>query len=338
MKNILNKILLFIIFAFITYYNVSFTPFVIVTLISLCVASFMEYVSKDFIKTITFVGFILLCICDIRFIYYIPVIWYDIVLCKYQNAAVLAILPYIIYLDELDTRIIVLYIIVFTVEAVVKHLVCENTQRIKMYVNQRDELVEKQDNLEKKLKELADRQDTQTKIATLNERNRIAREIHDNVGHLLSSSIIQLGAIMMVTKEPETKASLEIVKQTLDKGMYSIRESVHDLRDESVDLYNSLQDIVNNYKFCELNFEYEIENQPSAKCCYAIIAIVKESLTNVIKHSTATKVNIRFYEHPQFYQLVITDNGKTKGNINIAGMGLDGISHRVETLNGIINI
>lgn len=338
MKNLLNKVVLFIIFTVITYYSTEFIPFVFVALISLCIASLMEYVNKDSIRTIIFVAFILLSIWNIDFAYYIPLILYDILLSRYQNASVLAVLPFIIYNDELGTKVIVFYIITFTVETVLKYLLCKNSERIQMYVQQRDELFEKQKSLEKKIKELADKQDIQTNIATLNERNRIAREIHDNVGHLLSSSIIQLGAIMMVTKDSDTKASLETLKETLDKGMHSIRQSVHRLHDDSVDLYNSLHEIVCNYTFCEVDFIYEVDEQPNVNCCYAIIAIIKESLTNVIKHSDATKVIIRFFEHPQFYQLVITDNGKIKGSRNMAGMGLESIKQRIDLLNGVINI
>lgn len=62
--------------------------------------------------------------------------------------------------------------------------------------------------LEQKNKELLEKQDYEIQVATLNERNRIAREIHDSVGHLLSRSILQLGALKAVHRqEPELNAS-----------------------------------------------------------------------------------------------------------------------------------
>ena len=63
--------------------------------------------------------------------------------------------------------------------------------------------------MEQKNKELLEKQDYEIQVATLNERNRIAREIHDSVGHLLSRSILQLGALKAVHRqEPELNAQL----------------------------------------------------------------------------------------------------------------------------------
>jgi len=58
--------------------------------------------------------------------------------------------------------------------------------------------------LRQKNRELIEKQDYEIRLATLNERGRIAREIHDHVGHLLSRSILQIGALM-VTKGREQR-------------------------------------------------------------------------------------------------------------------------------------
>lgn len=73
-------------------------------------------------------------------------------------------------------------------------------------------------------------------LQTLRERNRIAREIHDNVGHMLSRSILQMGALITIHKEEPLHGQLAGVGETLNQAMNSIRESVHDLHDESIDL------------------------------------------------------------------------------------------------------
>ncbi|QSX07378.1 two-component sensor histidine kinase [Sedimentibacter sp. zth1] len=208
-----------------------------------------------------------------------------------------------------------------------------------LYLTQRDTLVELNISLKSKLNELKDRQDEEVNLATLNERNRIAREIHDNVGHLLTSSILQIGAIMLTTKDESTKNNLEIVKNTLDTGMTSIRNSVHGLRDTSINLYMQLKEIVDSFNYCSINFNYEIRSIICIKAKYAIISIVKEALNNVIKHSNATQVTINLYEHPKILQVIIFDNGSINTNITYTtGMGIEGIKQRVLSLNGIINI
>ena len=192
-------------------------------------------------------------------------------------------------------------------------------------------------NLENKIEDLLTREDSQVNIATLNERNRISREIHDNVGHLLTSSIIQIGAVMAITKEENTKELLGNIKNTLDLGMNSIRDSIHNLHNDSVDLYLQLSNILKNFKFCKVDFLYEVSSDMEINYKYAVIAIVKEALANVIKHSNATKVIIRLYEHPSLYQLIIHDNGNKKEKLSEGGMGLEGIKSRVNNLNGIVN-
>lgn len=63
------------------------------------------------------------------------------------------------------------------------------------------------------------------RIATLSERNRIAREIHDNVGHMLSRAILQLGAIMTVYRKDTIYDNLVPIKYSLDTAMNNIRKA-----------------------------------------------------------------------------------------------------------------
>ena len=102
--------------------------------------------------------------------------------------------------------------------------------------NLRDEVTEKNMQLKSTNEAIARAQDSEIHIATLKERNRIAREIHDNVGHMLTRSLLQAGALMIINKDEQLKEPLESLKTTLDNAMTSIRQSVHDLHDDSIDL------------------------------------------------------------------------------------------------------
>ncbi|MCD8501227.1 MAG: histidine kinase [Bacillaceae bacterium] len=207
------------------------------------------------------------------------------------------------------------------------------------YIIQRDSLTELSISLEEKINELVSKQDVEVNLATLNERNRIAREIHDNVGHLLTSSILQLGAAIALSKEENTVKNLEVVKDTLNEGMNSIRESVHNLHEHSIDLYGEINKLLKNFTFCKTTFNYDITGEIHAKAKYAIIGIVKEALSNVMKHSNGDQVSISLYEHPKLFQLIIYDNGTKKPDpSNVKGMGLESIRQRVASLNGIVNI
>lgn len=67
-------------------------------------------------------------------------------------------------------------------------------------------------------------QETQLALQIVEERNRIARDIHDNVGHLLSSAILQIGALEMINQEPKLKEPLENLSATVHTGMDRIRQ------------------------------------------------------------------------------------------------------------------
>ena len=72
---------------------------------------------------------------------------------------------------------------------------------------------------------------------------------------------------------------------------------------------------------------------------YTCLAICREALNNVMRHSNADKVLITAREHPGFYQLVIADNGTRKTSMSASsGMGLSSMQERIQVLNGVLRI
>ncbi len=207
------------------------------------------------------------------------------------------------------------------------------------YISLRDDSVENESKMRSRNKELLEKQDYEIHVATLSERNRIAREIHDNVGHMLSRSILQMGALMTVHKKDEILyEQLSSVNHSLNEAMNNIRESVHDLHDESIDLKQSiLESTAEIKKNHNLSVEYDMTDQVPRNVKYCMIAIVKEAMSNIIRHSNADKVSIMLREHPGFYQLVVEDNGKNITKNMNPGIGLNNMQERVEALGGTIN-
>lgn len=199
--------------------------------------------------------------------------------------------------------------------------------------------------LEQNNRSLIEKQDYEIYTATLRERNRIAREIHDNVGHLLSRCILLNGAIQTINQDENCRDSLHLLQDTLSQAMENIRDSVHNLHDDSINLQENLQALVHDFDFCQIHMEYDITTNVPGPVRYAIISITKEALTNISRHSNATLVNITLREHPAMYQLIIQDNGqKLSKNFSFedvttkTGIGLVNISDRVKALNGIFQI
>lgn len=205
----------------------------------------------------------------------------------------------------------------------------------------RDELQERALALEARNRDLADRQDYEVELATLAERARIAREIHDNVGHQLTRASLQAEALRVVhADEPGVAADFADVKRTVDEALQLVRTSVHALNDNAVDLSVQLERIVEGA--CsdggpQIELEVMTEHAPANVAnCFA--AVLREALSNTMRHACAQTVTVRCMEHPSFYQLIVTDDGAGGVQANsrgaAEGMGLASMRERLEALGG----
>lgn len=202
----------------------------------------------------------------------------------------------------------------------------------------RDDGIERHMLLEHQNAEIIERQNYEINVATLRERNRIAREIHDNVGHMLTRAILQTGALKVIVKDDAVKGQLEGLGATLNTAMDNIRNSVHDLHDESVDMGRAVEEVIGNFPKLDVELDYDVKSNVSSEMKYSFISIVKEALNNTAKHSNGSKVKIILSEHPAFYQLIIADNGTDIPDNFTGGMGISSIRERVKSLHGNINI
>lgn len=218
----------------------------------------------------------------------------------------------------------------------------------------RDDEEERNILLTEKNRHLIEKQDQEVYVATLKERNRIAREIHDNVGHILTRTILQIGALMTIHKEEPLHEQLTSVKENLDVAMNNVRESVHDLHDESVDLNQAVTEIVDGMKGrFDYRVEYDIHDKVDRKYKYAMIGIIREGVSNILKHSRNTDVDIVLREHPGMYQIIVHDYDSVQETSTVhkaaqndmfekmsksGGIGLQNIQDRVLGLNGHVDI
>jgi signal transduction histidine kinase len=180
-------------------------------------------------------------------------------------------------------------------------------------------------------------------LAAANERNRMAREIHDTLGHYLTVIHVQLEAARAVLGTDATRGLLAVSRaQTLAKdGLAAVRQSVKALReDASVDgiaeQIASLVDSVRDERFSAMIRTSGRPRPVSAAVALALHRTTLEALTNVRKHAEAANVEIQlaFLESGQV-RLLVRDDGKgaTYGTMG-AGFGLTGIRERAEQLNG----
>ena len=183
------------------------------------------------------------------------------------------------------------------------------------------------------------KEDEERHIAALAERARIAREIHDNVGHQLTRASLQAEALRVVhADEPGVAADFADVKRTVDEALQLVRTSVHALNDNAVDLSVQLERIVEGTRSDggpQIELEVMAEHAPANVAnCFA--AVLREALSNTMRHACAQTVTVRCMEHPSFYQLIVTDDGvgevQASGRGTAEGMGLAAMRRRLEGL------
>lgn len=338
MKNWVDKLLLFCC-CFTVYLCEPLYQFsVIPVLITLAASALLGYFDGEKLRAAIPCAFVLGCVFLPGLTVFLPVVFYDMVLNRYRLLCVMGLIPVILMWQSARFTTSAFASLLLLLGLCIKF----RTEALKKlhaeYTDMRDTAKELELKLKKQNSDLMEKQDYEINIATLNERNRIAREIHDNVGHLLSSSILQVGALLAVNHDEATREGLLTVKDTLSSAMNSIRTSVHDLYDDSIDLHAQIQGLANRFTFCPLALDYDIRTSPDRKLKYAFISIVKEALSNIIRHSGATAASITFREHPALYQLMIADNGAVRDYNPENGIGLKNIADRVESFHGICNI
>lgn len=177
-------------------------------------------------------------------------------------------------------------------------------------------------------------QDQRSESQVLMERKRIVNEIHDILGHQLSSAVIQIGALEYIVEDEMAKESLGQVREVLNTSMNNIRTVIHEERASTIDLERELSAITSEFTKVPIQFAYQNSKNLSNQDAHSIINIVREGLANINKHSDATKVQVRFVETVDRWTLLIADNGRPKEHKDSSGIGLLNIEERVDLLGG----
>ncbi len=266
----------------------------------------------------------------------IPLMLYD-ALWEKKYWLVLPAITVLFQLDRLTEHQFIISAVGMIASVIIYIRVSKLEDTVRTLTSLRDEIAEKNISLADRNMQLAEATDNEIHLASLRERNRIAREIHDNVGHMLTRSLLQSGALIILNKDENLKEPLEELKNTLDSAMTGIRESVHDIRDDSIDLKAVIEESISSVdERFDVDLDYDAGKNIPGKIKLCAAGIVKEGLSNAVKHSDGNKISIVFREHPGFYQLMIEDNGSCK-SISQSGMGLKNMEDRADSVGGRIS-
>ncbi len=178
--------------------------------------------------------------------------------------------------------------------------------------------------------------------AQVQERNRLAREIHDTIGHVLTGIIAGADAcIQMLDESPEmARYQMQLIADTARNGMNDVRRSVRALRPDSLEnksLSEALRGICSSMSqssgsviAIEENLQGVSFSQDEEDCVYRT---VQESITNAIRHGHATQIRVVCYVDAGLLDISVRDNGIGCKSIQ-KGFGLRHMQERVAMLGG----
>lgn len=179
-----------------------------------------------------------------------------------------------------------------------------------------------------------------SEAAILAERNRISGELHNSIGHTISAAVLQVNALQYIAVQDEVKTKLDVLQKSLETGLTEIRSCLHNLHDDSFDLQTHIEKLINStvQTLC-IQLTCKTETMPYT-LKYDILSVIKECLSNTLKHSGASAMTISVLEHPAFYSVSVQDNGSgySFSDPCVKGIGLTVLSEIAAKHNGTMHV
>ncbi len=191
-------------------------------------------------------------------------------------------------------------------------------------------------------------------LATVQERNRIARDIHDSLGHALTALNVQLQTAMMLLQQQPERAEpfLQQARRLGVTAMQEVRKSVQALRQENRDeqsLTEMIAAVVDDFRQgtgieTQMVIRGQTAGRDNASVSTAIVnalyRIVQEALTNISKYAQATTVKVEIETTSEIVQMSVVDNGCgfDLGSSIGTGFGLQGMQERIAALGGTFTL
>ena len=176
------------------------------------------------------------------------------------------------------------------------------------------------------------------------ERLRLARELHDGVGGILSASKMHLSILQEDSRNGSTSAPLKNIASMLDHASQEIRNIAHNLFPDILimnDLDVAVASFCDRVRSAELNIEYYcLGTMPKLNNRFKLVVYraIQELINNVIKHAHASSVLVQLSCHDNMLTIVVEDNGSGISDNGKNGMGLTSLREKVRSMDGQISI
>ncbi len=187
---------------------------------------------------------------------------------------------------------------------------------------------------------------TTERLAQSQERNRIARELHDTLAHTLSSVAVQLEAVKALfdVDEEEAKSLLAKSLENTRNGLKETRRTLKDLRSSELVTFGLTRAITNILLSAKERTGFNVTttiaegmDSLSEEINHCLYRVVQEAIENIVRHSNAKNVSLKLFFQKNEVHLEILDDGIgiRKNDINKKdNFGIQGMQERVEALGG----
>ncbi len=182
-------------------------------------------------------------------------------------------------------------------------------------------------------------------LAVSEERNRIAREVHDSLGHRLTVAVVQLeGAKRLVHAEPDKSATMiDSMRTELKEGLADLRLSVKSLRQDAAEpLQAALASLAQQFELATgttVHLNLEDVPQLSEPSYHALFRVAQEGLTNVQKHADAQNIRLNLIEEDTDVALSVVDDGNGLNQaLSADGYGIQGLKERAAALSADLKL
>lgn len=180
--------------------------------------------------------------------------------------------------------------------------------------------------------------------ASEDERKRISKDLHDGIGQEMAALKMAINHVKEKEKDLNQKKALDDIYENCSKSADEIRNISHQMMPRTLlesGLVEALNDLLKtSFLYSEIEFKFDyfnVEQRFDERIEISLYRVAQELITNVVKHSKATEVNVMLYKQNEELIFFLEDNGVGMKNENKKGHGVLNIKNRIDMIKGSIN-
>ena len=343
MLRILDKLLLFAMCSCLIFQLEGDYRRVVIFIIGLIVAALTLYIENRKVIGALLIAMAVLCLIEPGFTFLLPLVFFDSFWFSLWWGMGFAVL-FFYALSVYQPWMTAIWLFLSLAAVLLAYCTRQATELKRNLIRLRDTSTELSFVMREKNRKLLEEQDTEIYMATLKERNRIAREIHDTLGHTMTGRSAGIDACIALIdySVDETKKQLSIISGVARQGLKDVRRSMKKLRPDTLEresLESAIEKLITEtMSTSKVSIEFQsflpslvFEDDEED----TIYRIVQEGITNAIRHGHASRIFINFKKNDIWQVIRIRDNGIGCKDIH-KGFGLTHMKERVDMLHGTV--